>query len=101
MFKNDPCTNFFNTVLNSDPNQLAECNEIGVGTLQHGIMAFNNYFNDLIWGTLSGSNMGQLGEITNANVYDFDRGVEYVNNFQMYLMQRWNNDMQNILSGQM
>lgn len=89
----DPCSSYGNLTT----HQIDECRSISLGKLQLGIISFNKYFYNIIADIVTENTNAKFDELNKRQVYEFDRGIYYTNQFILAILLSWSQDMVNIM----
>jgi len=92
-FYTNPCYAYGK--LNSE--EIQECLNISLGKLSFGMVSFNNYFFSKIFDFLTIKTEGKFGNLTENEVFEFDRAIYYSNQFILDILRVWSLDMSNVL----
>lgn len=89
----NPCLKFGNLTA----PQIDECSSLALGKLQLGIISFNKYFYNIISDIVTENVNAKFNELNKKQVYEFDRGAFYTNQFILSILFIWSNDMVNVM----
>ena len=78
-------------------SEIEECSNISLGKLSLGMVSFNNYFFTKINDFLTLKNEWKFGNLSEDDIYEFDRAIYYSNQFILDILYVWSEDMTNVL----
>ena len=76
------------------------CEKIAIGTLQKGLSSFTNYFLDIIDDEINLKKKLKFTNISMININEFDKAIDFYNEFLLKIMDDWRNDVNNYFDRQ-
>ncbi|KAL4499680.1 hypothetical protein ABPG72_017220 [Tetrahymena utriculariae] len=98
IFYQNPCVIFSQQVIQNGANQ-SECKIVAQGSIANGVASFNSFYKNAVFNYVD--NTPGYEKLDNSVIFDYDRGIYFVEIFYMYLLQVWGSNSDSYLQGQL
>ncbi|KAL4476170.1 hypothetical protein ABPG74_009903 [Tetrahymena malaccensis] len=98
IFYQNPCVIFSEQVIQDGANQ-NECKVVAQGSIANGVASFNSFYKNAVFNYVN--NTPGYEKLDNSVIFDYDRGIYFVEIFYLYLLQIWGSNSDSYLQGQL